>query len=72
MAVAEIERALHAAADRIWFERGTSEMDGLAEAIGRFIAESDVLTDHGERLILDPASFGYGVMIGYLAGRGTE
>lgn len=69
----EVE-ALHRAAERIWDERGTREMDGLAEVIAEFIQTSDITAMYSdgtgaEPLFIDPKSFGYGAMIGFLAAR---
>jgi hypothetical protein len=71
--VVEVE-ALHRAAERIWDEAGTREMDGLAEAIGEFIRSSDITAMYRDGtgatpLFIDPKSFGYGAMIGFLAAR---
>jgi hypothetical protein len=71
--VVDVE-ALHRAADRIWEERGSAEMDALAEAIGEFIRTSDVTSMRGdgseaEPLFIEPKSLGYGVMVGFLAAR---
>lgn len=60
--------ALHRAAERIWDESRTPEMDALAVAIGDFIHTSEISDDGGTPLVLEPRSFGYGVMIGFLAG----
>lgn len=73
MTVEQIERELHEAAERIWDERGSAEMDTLAQAIGEFIRTSDFFAadrSGAEELAIDGPSFGYGCMIGWLA-RGT-
>jgi len=67
----DLVRRLHGAADRIWAERNTPEMDGLVEAIGVFLRETDlnaVAEDGGgEEWVPDPQSVGYGAMLGWLA-----
>jgi hypothetical protein len=62
--------ALHRAADRIGTEGGMPWMDQLAAAGAQFIDETDLWTygpDPSERVPLDRASLGYGIMLGYLA-----
>lgn len=67
--------SLHRAAEQI--STATPSMDRIATAIAAFLHESDFhaadypdqpveLTEH---LHFDPRALGYGIMLGYLAGR---
>jgi hypothetical protein len=66
-------QALHRAADRIWEERYSEDMNALARAIGDFIATSELATvgrdGTAEPWTVEPQSLGYGVMVGFLAAR---
>jgi hypothetical protein len=61
--------ALHRAADRIDNEAHGPELDGIAAAIADFLNGFTLHLDTpaGRVYDLDPASLGYGVMIGLLA-----
>lgn len=60
--------ALHRAADRVGDEAGTPAMDALAAASAEFIRTSDLADECGVPFVFrDPAAFGYGIMVGYLA-----
>ena len=58
---------LHAAADRVWEEARTPNMDALAGAAADFIQETNLTDEYGEPCPLDRASLGYGIMLGWLA-----
>jgi hypothetical protein len=59
--------ALHRAADRVGHEAGTPAMDDLAGAVADFIQGSFVTDEHGVPFSVDGPSFGYGILLGYLA-----
>ena len=63
--------ALHRAADQVWREDRTPEMDALADAAARFLQQSDLIAtgppDPDYEWTPDTQALGYGVMLGYLA-----
>lgn len=65
----ELVAALHRAADQIDTE-GVARaplMDTLARAGGEFLASSNVTDEYQVAVPMDPASIGYGIMLGWLA-----
>lgn len=72
MTAEQITKQLHDAASQIWEERGSPEMDTLAEAISEFLHSSEFFAadrSGAEPMAIDGGSLGYGVMIGWLARR---
>lgn len=61
--------ALHRAADRVGSEAGTPGMDELADAVADFIQASFMTDELGVPFTVDGPSFGYGILLGYLAAK---
>jgi hypothetical protein len=68
MTADEILPLLHAAADRVAAEAGTTSMDALANAGAVFLRETD-LTDEDDVPVAFTVeqAIGYGIMLGWLA-----
>lgn len=59
--------ALHRAAERVGTEAGTPGMDALARAGAEFLRTAELSDEYGVPFDPEPASIGYGIMLGYLA-----
>jgi hypothetical protein len=63
---------LHRAADYIDQAVQSPELDALTQAGAAFIMTTNLTTEDGTKLNLDPPSVGYGIVLGYLAATGPR